>query len=182
MLNLERPDCTGEHAGCRSNLASWTGSLRAFIFSQEGELRPRPLHPFPARGESASREGSGPGIRRECHLVSLVPQRPVCTGEHVGCRRNIASWTVSLQAFIFSQRQSWAPDLCASSLCILSAESALTTEIQERIGIPGVLTEANRISGGTSERSWQNVKGHRSPEIGKIDVSVSRTSFTDLEK
>ena len=34
----------------------------------------------------------------------------------------------------------------------------------------------------SSERSWQNVKGHRSPEIGKIDVSVSRTSFTDLEK
>jgi hypothetical protein len=33
-----------------------------------------------------------------------------------------------------------------------------------------------------SERSWQNVKVHRSPEIGKIDVSVSRTSFTDLEK
>jgi hypothetical protein len=33
-----------------------------------------------------------------------------------------------------------------------------------------------------SKRSWQNVKGHRSPEIGKIDVSVSRTSFTDLEK
>jgi hypothetical protein len=32
------------------------------------------------------------------------------------------------------------------------------------------------------ERSWQNVKGHSSPEIGKIDVSVSRTSFTDLEK
>jgi hypothetical protein len=33
-----------------------------------------------------------------------------------------------------------------------------------------------------TERSWQNVKGHRSPEIGKIDVGVSRTSFTDLEK
>jgi hypothetical protein len=32
------------------------------------------------------------------------------------------------------------------------------------------------------ERSWQNVKGHRSPEIGKIDVSVSRSSFIDLEK
>jgi hypothetical protein len=32
------------------------------------------------------------------------------------------------------------------------------------------------------ERSWQNVKGHRSLEIGKIDASVSRTSFTDLEK
>jgi hypothetical protein len=33
-----------------------------------------------------------------------------------------------------------------------------------------------------NERPWQNVKGHRSLEIGKIDVSVSRTSFTDLEK
>jgi hypothetical protein len=33
-----------------------------------------------------------------------------------------------------------------------------------------------------NERSWQNVKGHRSPEIGKIDFIVSRTSFTDLEK
>jgi hypothetical protein len=33
-----------------------------------------------------------------------------------------------------------------------------------------------------SERSWQNVKLHRNPEIGKIDVSVSRISFTDLEK
>jgi hypothetical protein len=32
------------------------------------------------------------------------------------------------------------------------------------------------------ERSWQNVKGHRSPEIGKIDVSISRSSSTDLEK
>jgi hypothetical protein len=32
------------------------------------------------------------------------------------------------------------------------------------------------------ERSWQSVKGHRSPEIDKIDISVSRTSFTDLEK
>ena len=39
-----------------------------------------------------------------------------------------------------------------------------------------------RIFRRAVERSWQNVKGHRSPEIGKIDVSVSRTSFTDLEK
>jgi hypothetical protein len=39
-----------------------------------------------------------------------------------------------------------------------------------------------RNNNKTTERSWQNVKGHRSPEIGKIDVSVSRSSFTDLEK
>jgi hypothetical protein len=39
-----------------------------------------------------------------------------------------------------------------------------------------------QLPASAAERSWQNVKGHRSPEIGKIDVSVSRTSFTDLEK
>ena len=44
--------------GSRSNRASWTGSLQAFILIQEAELRPRPLGTFPARGESASREGS----------------------------------------------------------------------------------------------------------------------------
>jgi hypothetical protein len=43
-------------------------------------------------------------------------------------------------------------------------------------------TERSKSRSAGSERSWQNVKGHRSPEIGKIDVSVSRTSFTDLEK
>ena len=44
--------------GSRSNRASWTGSLWAFILSQETELRPRPLGTFPARGKLASREGS----------------------------------------------------------------------------------------------------------------------------
>ena len=44
--------------GDRSNRASWTGSLRAFILSQEAELRPRPLGTFLVRGESAYREGS----------------------------------------------------------------------------------------------------------------------------
>ena len=46
--------------GSRSNRASWTGSLQAFILSQETELRPRTLDTFPARGELASREGSDP--------------------------------------------------------------------------------------------------------------------------
>jgi hypothetical protein len=31
----------------------------------------------------------------------------------------------------------------------LPAESILTTETKERVGLPGVLTEANRITGGT---------------------------------
>ena len=44
--------------GCRSNRDSWTGSILAFILSQEAELRPRPLGTFLARGELASRESS----------------------------------------------------------------------------------------------------------------------------
>jgi hypothetical protein len=38
--------------------ASWTGALRAFIFSQEAELSSSPLCTFPARGELAYRECS----------------------------------------------------------------------------------------------------------------------------
>ena len=56
-----------------------------------------------------------------------------------------------------ARRQSWAPDLCAPSLPeeSLPAESALTTGTQERVGLPGVLTEANRITGGTSSSQRQ---------------------------
>jgi hypothetical protein len=46
--------------GSKRNRASWRGSLRAFILSQETELRPRHLDTFLARGEIASREGSDP--------------------------------------------------------------------------------------------------------------------------
>ena len=48
------------------------------------------------------------------------------------------------------------PDICAPSLQeeSLPAESTLTTETQKRAGIPGQLTEANRITGetGSSQR------------------------------
>jgi hypothetical protein len=44
--------------GDRSNRASWTGSLQAFILSQEAELRHRPLGTILVRGDSAYREGS----------------------------------------------------------------------------------------------------------------------------
>ena len=60
ILGSLRPVYTGEHVDSRSNIASWKVSLRAFILSQEAELRPRPLGTFPARGESGSREGSDP--------------------------------------------------------------------------------------------------------------------------
>jgi hypothetical protein len=90
--------------GGRSNRASWTGSIWAFILSQETELRHRPLGTFPARGELASREGS-----------------------------DLKTQEVDLSSRFL------APSLQEESL---PAESALTTGPQERVGLPGVLTEA----------------------------------------
>ena len=55
----------------RSNRASWTGSLQAFILSQKTELRPRPLGTFPTRGESTSRETSDHGIQMRAQ--SCIP-------------------------------------------------------------------------------------------------------------
>jgi hypothetical protein len=44
------------------------------------------------------------------------------------------------------------PDICVHSLQeeSLPAESSLTTETQEGARLPGLLTEANRITGKTS--------------------------------
>jgi hypothetical protein len=67
----QRPICTGEHVGHRSNRTSWTGSLQAFIFSQETELNTRPLCIFPKRGELACRESSDHWDSRE----SWIPRR-----------------------------------------------------------------------------------------------------------
>ena len=49
------------------------------------------------------------------------------------------------------------PDLCAPSLQeeSLPAESTLTTETQERAGLPELLTEANRITGATGSSQRQ---------------------------
>jgi hypothetical protein len=46
----------------------------------------------------------------------------------------------------------WAPSLQEESL---PAESALTTETQERASLPGPLIEANRITRGTSSNQRQ---------------------------
>ena len=56
------------------------------------------------------------------------------------------------RAFIFTQEEGLNADLCAPSLQeeSLPEESTLTTETQERAGLPGLLTEANRITGGAS--------------------------------
>jgi hypothetical protein len=53
-----------------------------------------------------------------------------------------------------ARRQVWTPDICAPSLQeeSLPSESTLNTESQERAWLPGLLTEANRITGGTSSK------------------------------
>jgi hypothetical protein len=78
------------------------------------------------------------------------------TSAHLLCQKS-----VSLQGGLWPwnsvRKQSWDPDLCAPSLQeeILPVESVLTTETQERIGLSGVLTEDNRIIGGTSSSQRQ---------------------------
>jgi hypothetical protein len=49
------------------------------------------------------------------------------------------------------------PDIYVPSLQeeSLPAESTLITEIQEKASLPGLLTEANRITGGTSSNQRQ---------------------------
>jgi hypothetical protein len=56
-----------------------------------------------------------------------------------------------------ARRQNWAPNFCVPFLQEESfpAESTLTTKTQEIVGLPGVLTEANRIIGGTSSSQRQ---------------------------
>jgi hypothetical protein len=51
-----------------------------------------------------------------------------------------------------ARRQVWTPDIYATSVQeeSLPAESNLTTEIQERASLPGLLIEANRITRGRS--------------------------------
>ena len=64
--------------GSKRNRASWRGSLRAFILSQETELRPRQLGTFPARGKSASREDSDPWTQEvdlSSRLLCIFPAR-----------------------------------------------------------------------------------------------------------
>jgi hypothetical protein len=68
---------SGEHVGGRSKRASWIGSLRAFILSQQTELRPKPLGTFLARGESTDREGSDPRTQEVDQSPRLLDTCPV---------------------------------------------------------------------------------------------------------
>jgi hypothetical protein len=93
--------------------------------------------------------------------MSLVPQKPVCTGEHSDCRGNTSSGTgpvsgLHLQPGGRSEEESF------------SAESTLTTQTQEKAGLPGLLTEAResqeeqppaRDNYKTNTRDYKMAKG-----------------------
>jgi hypothetical protein len=68
---------TGEHMCDRSNITSQTGSLHAFILSQEADLRPRNLGTLLARGELAYREGSDPRTQEVDQSFRFLDTYPV---------------------------------------------------------------------------------------------------------
>ena len=123
----QRPVCTGERMG---HGTSWTGSLQAFILSQETELRPRPLSTFPARGKWASREGSDLGT--QVKAPSCIPGLSK-TSLHRRVHRphKQQNFLDSVPSGFHLQPGGRAehPDLCAPSLQeqSLPAKSALTT-------------------------------------------------------
>ena len=147
----KRPVCTGERRGRRSYIASGKGSLWAFFFSQRAELRRISMCSFPRSGEAASKESSVCRTTRNQDLVSRVSKRPVCPGECTCNRSNIASGTGSLSGLHL--QPGGRAELQNSAH--LPAESTLTTKTQLKVGLPGVLTEANRNSVGTSSSQRQ---------------------------
>jgi hypothetical protein len=108
-----RPVCSGESADCRSDTASGTGPVLGCRYPDT----------FCSRGEVAAREGSGLQSRWGSHLVSWVPWRPVCAGEHADCRGNTPSGTgpvsdLHLQPRGRSERQTSVHFLCKRRACL----------------------------------------------------------------
>jgi hypothetical protein len=61
----------------------------------------------------------------------------------------------------------WTPALQEESLPV---ESALTTGTEVRVGLPGVLTEANRITGRSSSNQRQLEHKHQRFPDGKSQI------------
>ena len=114
-------------------------------------------------------------------FLSRVSLRQVHTGEHVGCRRKRGSWTGSLQSFILSQEV----ELILSPLCTFPDRGELACRecsdpgTQDRACLPGVLTEANRHTEGTS--SNQRQLEHLTPEITRWQKANIRILPTETK-
>jgi hypothetical protein len=99
----------------------------------------------------------------------------------VGHRSNKTFWTGYLRGFLFSQEAdlSSRPPYTFLQEESLSAESALTTGTQETVRLPGVLTEDNRNTGGTS--SSQSQLEHITPEITRWQRANERILLTETK-
>ena len=115
------------------------------------------------------------------NFLSRVSLRRVHTGEHVGCRRKRGSWTGSLQSFFLSQEVG----LILSPLCTfpdigeLACRECSDPGTQDRACLPGVLTEANRHTEGTS--SNQRQLEHLTPEITRWQKANVRILLTETK-
>jgi hypothetical protein len=98
----------------------------------------------------------------------------------VGHRSNSSSWTGSLPVLILSQEV----ELILSPLCTFSARREFATrecsDLQDsrESGLPGVLTEARRLTGGTSSRQRQ--LEHLKPEITRWQKANIRILLTEI--
>jgi hypothetical protein len=142
-------------------------SLPAFILSREAELSPRSLCNFPNRGELASREGSY--LKTQVRSPSSIPglsetsllRRALRVQKHQSFLDRIPfdfhpqpGGRAEPQTTVYLPHQRKA---------CLPTGSALTPRTQERAGLPGMLPEANRLTGETS--SSQRQLEQLTPEI-----------------
>jgi hypothetical protein len=145
---------------CDNLTMFWGGLWKDFGTLDLLELRPRPLHSFPARGEVASKESCVRGTRYE---PSCIPGPKEISPHRIAPKNS----SLHRRAHRWQKRHSFwdrvpiglhlQPEDRAElqNSAHLPAKSTLTTETQERVGLPGVLTEANRITGGTSSSQRQ---------------------------
>jgi hypothetical protein len=137
------------------------------------------LHTFPAKEESACREGSDP--RTQVRVLSCI----LCLSDTSPLRR--ACGPKKQQSYLdrvplgFHLQPGGRAELQSVHLRCKSmpAEGALTTGTQKRVGLPGVLTEANRITGGTS--SSQRQLEHLSPDITRWRKANVRVLLTETK-
>jgi hypothetical protein len=153
------------HQDWSAQVREWTAEANSFLDRQNPELlrqssfrAPDIRAPFLPEKRCPPCPGGLYHSTWGRHLGSKIPPRLVCTGESVNYRSYTNSWTSSVSGPSSSARkQVRMPDICPPSLQeeSLPAESALTTETQERSSLPDLLIEANGITRGTSSNQRQ---------------------------
>jgi hypothetical protein len=158
--------CTGECEDYRSYTASGTG--RSHITSGTDPIS-GPGHPgtFPAKGELYVPPWRAlPEHLGEPSWVPDPSETSLCRWKW-GLQKLHRFWDRQKQHSFWgrpcfrssssARRQVWTRDICEPSLKeeSLPTESTLITKTQERTKLPGLLTEANRITGGKSSNQRQ---------------------------